>query len=206
MAKSFKEIMNTPVKDILMTPVDTDMSAEGFKRAFGIKKSFPQAKKEADMRKREAEEMSKRITERSYEGENVKADKPVKKVTKKEVTVETPEGLRGSVDRTADVIGPNMGKVNMADAYADAQARDAASRITEGGIDYSRMSRTAEPAEERVDMQEQARRSMGFKKGGAVKKKSGGSCGMKSGGSVKSSASRRADGCALRGKTRGRIV
>lgn len=193
------------IKDILMTPIDTDMSAEGFKRAFGIKKSYPQAKKEADMRKRQAEEMSKRITESSYKGENVKADKPVKKVTKKEVTVETPEGLRGSVDRTADVIGPNMGKVNMADAYADAQARDVASRITEGGTDFSRMSRTAEPAEERIDMQEQARRSMGFKKGGAVKKKSS-SCGMKSGGSVKSSASRRGDGCALRGKTRGRIV
>lgn len=190
------------IKDILMTPVDTDMSAEGFKRAFGIKKSFPQAKKEADMRKRQAEDMSKRITESSYKGEGVKADKPVKKVTKKEVTVETPEGLRGSA---TGEIGPNMGKINAADAYADAQARDAASRITEGGIDYSRMSRTAEPAEERIDMQEQARRSMGFKKGGAVKKKSS-SCGMKSGGSVKSSASRRGDGCALRGKTKGRIV
>lgn len=191
------------IKDILMTPIDTDMSAEGFKRAFGIKKSYPQAKKEAEARKREASEMSKRITESSYKGENVKADKPVKKVTKKEVTVETPEGLRGSA---TGEIGPNMGKINAADAYADAQARDAASRITEGGIDYSGMSRTAEPAEERIDMQEQARRSMGFKKGGAVRKKSGGSCGMKSGGSVKSSASRRGDGCAMRGKTRGRIV
>lgn len=30
--------------------------------------------------------------------------------------------------------------------------------------------------------------------------------GMKSGGAVKSSASKRADGCAIRGKTRGKIV
>ena len=189
------------IKDILMTPIDTDMSAEGFKRAFSVGVNAKDLKRRGAARR--GEDMSKRITERSYEGENVKADKPVKKVTKKEVTVETPEGLRGSA---TGEIGPNMGKVNAADAYADAQARDAASRITEGGIDYSGMSRTAAPAEERIDMQEQARRSMGFKKGGMVKKKSGGSCGMKSGGSVKSSASRRGDGCALRGKTKGRIV
>jgi len=42
----------------------------------------------------------------------------------------------------------------------------------------------------------QARRSMGFKKGGTVKKSS----------SSVSSASRRGDGCAQRGKTRGRLV
>jgi hypothetical protein len=46
-----------------------------------------------------------------------------------------------------------------------------------------------------IDPMVQARRSMGFKKGGAVKKSS----------SV-SSASRRGDGCAQRGKTRGRLV
>lgn len=38
-----------------------------------------------------------------------------------------------------------------------------------------------------------------LKKGGAVKK-------YASGGSVKSSASRRADGCAIRGKTKGRMI
>ena len=38
-----------------------------------------------------------------------------------------------------------------------------------------------------------------YKKGGAVKK-------MASGGAVKSSASGRADGCAMRGKTKGRMV
>lgn len=45
-------------------------------------------------------------------------------------------------------------------------------------------------------------RSLGFKKGGTVKSKC--SC-MAKGGSV-SSASKRADGCAQRGKTRGRMV
>ena len=38
-----------------------------------------------------------------------------------------------------------------------------------------------------------------------AKKKIGGSIGHRSGGSVKSSASKRADGCAQRGKTRGRM-
>jgi hypothetical protein len=45
----------------------------------------------------------------------------------------------------------------------------------------------------------------GMKKGGSVKAKTKTSC-YKSGGSVKSSASSRGDGCAQRGKTRGRFV
>jgi len=99
-----------------------------------------------------------------------------KKVTKKEITV---EGDYGSVDRdNPDVIGPDMGKINKA-------AKDIAD----------------------IDMQEKARRSMGFgsyKKGGKVKKACGGGK-MASGGKV-SSASKRADGCAIRGKTKGRMV
>jgi len=90
----------------------------------------------------------------------------------KKVTKETVtvEGERGSVDRdNPDVIGPDMGKINKA---------------------------AAEIAD--VDMQEKARKSMGFKRGGKTK------C-MSSGGKA-SSASRRADGCAIRGKTRGRMV
>ena len=83
------------------------------------------------------------------------------KVTKKEVSVETPTGDIGSVDKTSEVIGPNMGKVNKP------------------------------VVEKEMDMMERARKSMGFKKGGSVKG---------------SSASRRADGCAQRGKTKGRIV
>lgn len=45
----------------------------------------------------------------------------------------------------------------------------------------------------------------GMKKGGSVKAKTKTSC-YKSGGSVKSSASSRADGCAQRGKTKGKFV
>lgn len=190
MAKSFKEIMNTPVVDILNTPVDTDMSFEGFKRAFGIGK------------KAKPEDMKKRITEKSYPGKNVKPTKPIKKITKKEVSVEMPEGIRGSVDRTDDVIGPNMGRINRDE---EVPVRELSSRASDE--DIARIARD-EDRKSWVDPHEQARRSMGFgtyKKGGAVKKKSGG-CGMKAGGSVKSSASRRGDGCAVRGKTKGRMV
>lgn len=175
-----------------MTPVDTDMSFEGFKRAFGIGKAKP-------------EDMKKRITEKSYPGKNVTPGKKKSntvKVTKKEVSVETPTGNLGSVDRTDDVIGPNMGRVNRDE---DVPVRELSSRASDE--DIARIARD-EDRKSWVDPHEQARRSMGFgtyKKGGAVKKKSGG-CGMKAGGSVKSSASRRGDGCAVRGKTKGRMV
>lgn len=179
--------MAKSLKDILMMPVDTDMSAEGFKRAFGMGKSYPKAKKEADMRKREASEMSKRITEKSYEGKNVTPDKKPAKASKPAKKTYTPEPLpTGNIGAASGEMGPDMGRVNRMD-------RD---------IDYSGMSRMATPEEaanvdlrssgraEYVDPQEQARRSMGFKKGGVVKG---------------SSASRRGDGCAVRGKTRGKI-
>jgi hypothetical protein len=89
------------------------------------------------------------------------------KITKKEVSV---EGNRGSVDKTSDVIGPDMGKV----------VKEAV-------------------AEKEMDLQDKARRSMGFKKGGKAKSK----C-MASGGKVSQLA--KANGIAVRGKSRGRIV
>ena len=86
----------------------------------------------------------------------------VNKVTKKEVTVETPEGEYGSVNRedNPEAIGPDMSKVNK-----------------------------SVEVEKEMDLQDKARRSMGFKKGGKV-----------------GSASKRADGIATKGKTRGRII
>jgi hypothetical protein len=162
--------------------------------------------------RREVEGMRK-ITEKSYPGKNVSpekkeaAERPKRRSAKKRGTSRyTPEPLpTGNIGSASGEMGPDMGRVNRA-----------------SDVDYSGMSRTASPEDaakvdltssggaDRVDMHEQARRSMGFgsgmKRGGAVRKKSGGSCGMKSGGSVKSSASRRGDGCAQRGKTRGRLV
>ena len=99
-----------------------------------------------------------------------------KKITKEKVSVETPSGDIGSVDRTADVIGPDMSKV-IKDMVATKPAREfSATEMAQNLMSpgYNKM-----------------------KKGGAVKTK----C-MSSGGST---ASKRADGCAVRGKTKGKM-
>ena len=99
-----------------------------------------------------------------------------KKITKEKVSIETPSGDIGSVDRTADVIGPDMSKV-IKDVVATKPARD----LTATEMAQNLMS----PGYNKM------------KKGGAVKK-------MASGGKV-SSASKRADGIATKGKTRGKM-
>ena len=176
--------MAKSLKDILMMPVDTDLSAEGFRRAFGITKP------------RRKEDMSKRITEGGVDysklSRTADSKKPkAVKVIKEKVSVETPTGNIGAA---SGEIGPDMGRVNR-----EAPVIEMSSQASPE--DVARIK-----GEDRVDMHEQARRMMGFKKGGAVKKKAGG-CGMKKGGAVKASgASKRADGCAVRGKTRGRMV
>ena len=197
--------MAKSLKDILMTPVDTDMSAEGFRRAFGISDYLGKSKA-AKRTKVAAEDMKKRITEKSNVGPGVSNKKyptgllleserkSPKNVKIKETVVETPTGNLGSVDRNSDVIGPDMGRVNREAPVLDLSTQYMPEA---SGDDHSTW----------VDPHEQARRMMGFKKGGAVKAKKKSSCGMKSGGSVKASgASKRADGCALRGKTKGRMV
>lgn len=85
----------------------------------------------------------------------------INKVTKKEITVETPEGEYGSVNRedNPEAMGPNFTPIKEV------------------------------ATEKEMDLQDKARRSMGFKKGGKV-----------------GSASKRADGIATKGKTRGRII
>ena len=98
------------------------------------------------------------------------------KVTKKEVTVETPASDLaeiGSVDRTnPEVIGADMG------TYKPAPVEE---KSFNAPVDRSTWE----------DPMVQARRAM--------------TGGMKSGGSVKSSASSRGDGIAQRGKTKGRM-
>jgi hypothetical protein len=96
-----------------------------------------------------------------------------KKITKEKVSIETPSGDIGSVDRTADVIGPDMSKVNR-------EAAKAAREFTATEMAQNLMS----PGYNK-------------KKGGMIKTKK-----MSSGGST---ASKRADGCAVRGKTKGKM-
>ena len=99
-----------------------------------------------------------------------------KKITKEKVSVETPSGDIGSVDRTADVIGPDMSKVikEAAKPAREFTATEMAQNLMSPG--YNKM-----------------------KKGGAVKTKK-----MASGG--KTSQLAKANGIAVRGKSRGRIV
>lgn len=95
------------------------------------------------------------------------------KVTEKETSIETPTGEIGSVDHTADVIGPDMGRVTKSDPVEMKEA------------DVSEASFKPKARGDWEDPHRQAQKMMGFKSGGKV-----------------SSASRRADGCAIRGKTR----
>ena len=100
-------------------------------------------------------------------GPKFKANRP------RRMSVLMKEGDRGSVDRTDDVIGPNMSKVNkdMPMSTRDFTATEMAQNLMSPG--YNK------------------------KKGGMIKTKK-----MSSGGST---ASKRADGCAQRVKTRGKM-
>jgi hypothetical protein len=90
--------------------------------------------------------------------------------------------------------GPNMGKVNKARRMPVPMKEGEYGNVNrEGnpeaiGPDMAKIN-TAIAVEKEMDLQDKARKSMGFKKGGSV-----------------SSASKRADGIATKGKTRGRII
>jgi len=117
-------------------------------------------------------------------GPNFKTPAKPVKLTKKETSIETTPGNIGSLDRTSDVIGPNMSQIN---------------KETEKEIIAEESNK---PLRE-LDAMQKAQNLMApgynkLKKGGVIKK-------MTKGGSV-SSASKRADGCAMRGKTKGRII
>ena len=107
-----------------------------------------------------------------------KAPKKINKEPVKE-KVETPSGDIGSVDRTDDVIGPDMSKITIVDEEKENKVK-AAREFTAMEMAQNLMS----PGYNK-------------KKGGMIKTKK-----MSSGGST---ASKRADGCAQRGKTKGKI-
>lgn len=102
--------------------------------------------------------------------------KPIKKITKEKVSVETPSGNIGSVDRTADVIGPDMSKVIKEDVIAKPKRE----------LDAMQMAQNL-----------MSRGYNSMKKGGTVKAKAKPKA---------SSASKRADGIATKGKTKGKII
>jgi hypothetical protein len=163
----------------------------------------------ANLAKAKAAEASNRNRSRYVtEGKNINntrvADVAPKKKAKAKAKAEYK--MPKSTTPDMDTSGGNIGSRNSFDAgeVSPFAPRAAAEKL----IDYP--SRTADaptPAEVAAsstsdrstweDPMDQARRSMGMKKGGKVK------C-MSSGGSSK--ASSRGDGCAQRGKTRGRMI
>jgi hypothetical protein len=117
-----------------------------------------------------------------------KKKKPVK-VTQKEVTVESmPTGEIGAVDFNTEVAmtAPDMGRTNIPAPVEERSFNAPRNEDPAKVVDSDRSTW--------IDPMVQARRSMGFKKGGSIKS------------STVSSASRRGDGCCVRGKTKGRMV
>lgn len=130
----------------------------------------------------------------TFKGKSYTTETASKDTSKPAPKKETPSGNIGATTGVATDIGPKMGA-----------AKVGAAKV--GDVDYSGLSRKATPEDVRKverdsweDPHEQARRVLGhgssnYKKGGSVK------CMSKGG-----SASGRGDGCAVRGKTKGRMV
>lgn len=147
-------------------------------------------------RSKDKEDMRRRITEGANVGVSrtaeVKApNKPKKSLTDKkestkviDISEPMPTGDIGSVDFTPEVAGsaPDLARTNIP-APVEERSFNAPSKV----VDSDRSTW--------VDPMVQARRSMGFKKGGSIKSAP-----------KASSASRRGDGIAQRGKTKGRLV
>jgi hypothetical protein len=149
----------------------------------------------ANIYKDEAPDFSSpKVSKRKYFGKDTgpnmgKVNKPKKrkpvKVTEKEVTVETmPTGEIGSVDFNTEVAmtAPDMGRTNIPAPVVERSIN--ASRRNEDPSKVVDSDRSTW-----IDPQRQAQKMMGFKAGGKV-----------------SSASKRGDGCCVRGKTKGRMV
>ena len=178
MAKSFIEIMNT-------VPIDmTDPDEVTIRNPFGPSNSRGRGSSMVDLtdpnavtlrnpfrKKAKPEDMSKRITEKSYAGPNIKPSKP------KESGYKMPKSTTPDMDTTQGTRGSRVsfeaGEIKESPKSAPIEERSTA-------------------AERRADKEESrfsTSNPMGMKRGGSV-----------------SSASSRADGCAIRGKTKGRMV
>jgi hypothetical protein len=180
MAKSFMEIMNT-------VPIDmTDPDEVTIRNPLGPSNSRGKGSSMIDLtdpdavtlrnpfrKKAKPEDMSKRITEKSNAGPNVKPAKSKSSGYKmpKSTTpdMDTTQGTYGSASGET---GPSMGRVIKAEKAESAPMEDKSTGVKE---------KRADKEESRFS----SSNPMGMKKGGKV-----------------SSASKRADGCAIRGKTR----
>lgn len=100
-----------------------------------------------------------------------------------------PEGnIASRIDNSDNTrMGPNMSQVNKPDMKPTLKEVEDKMKMARGAMKSAQglLQRPTSPSD--------------YKKGGKVKK-------MAKGGSVKSSASKRADGCATKGKTKGRFI
>ena len=128
----------------------------------------------------------------AFDAKQAKA-KAMPRATMPKSTTPDMDTSKGSVGSTSGEIGPNMGARNV--DVAEAAPERGSMRIKASEDDTPLRESSTQAGEDPMD---QARRVMGgMKRGGSVKK-------MASGGST-SSASRRGDGIATKGKTKGRI-
>lgn len=125
----------------------------------------------------------------AFDAKRAKA-KATPRATMPKSTTPDMDTSKGSIGSASGEVGPNMGARNI--DVAEAAPERGSMRIKASEDDTPLRESSTQAGEDPMD---QARRSMGFKKGGSTK------C-MSSGGST---ASRRGDGIATRGKTKGRI-
>jgi hypothetical protein len=178
MAKSFMDVMNT-------VPIDmTDPDEVTIRNPFGPSNSRGRGSSMVDLtdpdavtlrnpfrKKAKPEDMSKRITEKSNAGPNVKPSKP------KASGYKMPKSTTPDMDTTQGTRGSRV-------SFEAGEVKDTPKETTKAAPIEERST----AAEKRADKEESRFSSsnpMGMKKGGKV-----------------SSASKRADGCALRGRTR----
>lgn len=185
MAKSFTDIMNT-------VPIDmTDPDEVTIRNPLGPSNSRGRGSSMIDLtdpdavtlrnpfrKKAKPEDMSKRITEKSNAGPNVKPSKA------KASGYKMPKSTTPDMDTT-------KGNIGSRNSFEPGEIKEAAKEVAIEAVKAAAapIEERSTPAEERRAAREESRFSssnpMGMKKGGSV-----------------SSASRRADGCAIRGKTR----
>jgi hypothetical protein len=180
MAKSFMDVMNT-------VPIDmTDPDEVTIRNPFGPSNSRGKGSSMIDLtdpdavtlrnpfrKKAKPEDMSKRITEKSNAGPNVKPSKP------KSSGYKMPKSTTPDMDTTQGTRGSRV-------SFEAGEVKESPKESPKAAPIEERST----PAEKRADRDKEESRfsssnPMGMKKGGKV-----------------SSASKRADGCALRGKTR----
>ena len=187
MAKSFMDVMNTPMNQVIDISDPDELTLRnplGPSTARGRGSSMidltdPDAVtlRNPFRKKAKPEDMSKRITEKSNAGPNVKPSKP------KSSGYKMPKSTTPDMDTTQGTRGSRV-------SFEAGEVKESPKESPKESAKAASIEEKSTAAEKRADRDKEESRfsssnPMGMKKGGKV-----------------SSASKRADGCAIRGKTR----